>query len=295
MKRLLSIFILLLAALAGGAIWLTRPQPLSPEALPALTGEAEAGRQVFLAAGCASCHADRGAEAQERPILSGGRRIESPFGTFLSPNISPDPVHGIGQYDLAGLTSVLTRGVTPDGRHLYPGMPYTSYVRMELQDIADLKAYLDTLPASETPRQSHDLALPWSIRSGIGLWKARYFDSAFVGAAPSRQIERGRYLVEALGHCAECHTPRDGYGGLDRDRWMAGALEGPGQPAAPNITPAVLDWDKGQIVWYLESGHSPRNETASHEMESVVAGIGQLPREDIEAIAAYLKGLAPIQ
>ncbi len=294
MKRLLSIFILLLAALAGGAFWLTRPQPLASEALPALAGDAEAGRQVFLAAGCASCHADRGAEAQERPILSGGRRIESPFGIFLSPNVSSDSVHGIGQYDLAGLTSVLTRGVTPDGRHLYPVMPYTSYARMEVQDIADLKAYLDLLPASENPRQPHDLALPWSIRSAIGLWKARYFDSSFVGAAPSRQIERGRYLVEALGHCAECHTPRDAYGGLDRDRWMAGAPVGVGKVTAPNITPAGLDWDRAQIVWYLESGHSPRNETASHEMESVVAGMGQLPREDLEAIAAYLKGLAPL-
>lgn len=296
MGRFLTLFVLALAALVGATFWLTRATPVQQSELPSLApGDAAAGREVFLAAGCASCHADRGAEAQERPLLSGGRRLSTSFGQFTSPNISPDPVHGIGDYDLAGFVSVLKRGVTPDGRHIYPAMPYTAYSRMELQDIADLKAYLDSLPASDTPRQSHEIALPWSLRRGVGLWKERYLDTSFVGAAPSAQIERGRYLVEALGHCAECHTPRDGFGGLDRSRWMAGAPSPAGRAAAPNITPAVLDWTRDQIVWYLESGHSPRNETASHEMESIVAGTSQLPPEDREAIAAYLAGLAPIQ
>ncbi|RYH10306.1 cytochrome c [Tropicimonas sp. IMCC6043] len=294
MGRVLTLFVILLAGLVGLALWLTRPVPLSPSELPQITGDAEAGRRIFLAAGCASCHGDGGAEAQEHPLLAGGRRIETSFGTFVTPNISTDPVHGIGAYDLAGLASVLTRGVTPDGRHLYPAMPYASYARMELQDIADLGAFLDTLPASDADTAPHELPLAYSLRRSIGLWKLRYLDDRFVGAAPSDMVERGRYLVEALGHCAECHTPRDRFGGLDRTRWMAGT-HAAGQVIAPNITPAALDWEIDQIVWYLESGHSPRGETASREMEEVVAGIGQLPREDLEAIATYLKGLAPIE
>lgn len=295
MGRFLSLLLLFIAGLAGLAFWISRPVPIAAEDIPELAGDAEAGRLVFLAAGCASCHGDGGAELQERPLLSGGRRLVTPFGQFLTPNISPDPENGIGSYDLAGLASVLTRGVTPDGRNLYPAMPYTTYARMELADIADLKAYLDSLPASDSPNRPHELDLPWSIRRSMGLWKTVYLDRTPVGAAPSEQIERGRYLAEALGHCAECHTPRDRFGGLDRSRWMAGAPGMIGSAEAPNITPAALDWSMDEIVWYLESGHSPRNETASHEMEDVIAGTSQLPREDLRAIAAYLNGLAPIQ
>ncbi|SDK34781.1 c-type cytochrome [Aliiruegeria lutimaris] len=295
MRRVLTLFFLLVIGGLALAFWLTRPLPFSSEELPQMAGDAVAGRQVFLAAGCASCHADRGAEAQQAPILSGGRRLSTEFGEFITPNISSDPVHGIGSYDLAGLASVLKRGVTPDGRHLYPVMPYTSYIRMELQDIADLKAFLDSLPASDEVPQPHEISLPWSLRSTIGLWKKRYLDPNFVGAAPSERVERGRYLAEALGHCAECHTPRDRWGGLDRSRWMAGAPGLSGSSVAPNVTPAALDWSRDEVAWFLESGHSPRDETASNEMESVIAGLAQLPKEDLEALAFYLASLAPIE
>ncbi|WP_068119210.1 cytochrome c [Tropicimonas marinistellae] len=293
MGRFLTFLVLIVGLLGAGGFWLTRARPLPETAVAGFSGDAAAGRQVFLAAGCASCHADRGAEAQEAPLLSGGRRLPTAFGTFVVPNISPDPTHGIGGYSLADLAGVLKRGVTPDGRHLYPAMPYTTYTRMALQDVADLKAYLDTLPEDSTPRGANEIPFPYSFRGAIGFWKQRYLKDAFVGAAPSPQIERGRYLVEALGHCAECHTPRDRFGGLDRSRWMAGAANPAGRGDVPNITPAAISWSTAEMAWYLESGFSPDHEEVSREMESIIAGLSQLPDDDRDAIAAYLKGLAP--
>lgn len=287
----------LLAALGialGAGLWLTRASPLAPGTMAAFRGDPGHGREVFLAAGCAGCHGAPGAVLDPEPVLAGGTRLATSFGTFLSPNITPDPVEGIGAYDLDGFAGVLLRGVTPEGRHVYPAMPYTAYVHMALQDIADLKAYLDTLPDAAARNQPNELAFPWSIRRLVGLWKRAYLDEAFVAAAPSPTMERGRYLVEALGHCAQCHTPRDRWGGLDRSRWMAGAPAVSGHGAVPNITPAALDWSQSEIVYYLESGINPDHEEVGREMAEVIAGLGQLPAEDREAIAVYLKGLAPV-
>ncbi|PRY26712.1 mono/diheme cytochrome c family protein [Aliiruegeria haliotis] len=295
MGRFLSLLLLACVLVGGALFWISRPKPIADGDLPAMTGDAERGRDVFLAAGCASCHADQGSEPVAKPLLSGGRRLTTPFGTFVAPNISQDLQHGIGGASLAELASVLQRGVGRDGRHLYPVMPYASYTRMTLPDIADLKAYLETLPADDTPDGRHDLPVQYSIRRSIGLWKERYMDPTFVGAAPSPTLERGRYLVEALGHCAECHTPRDRFGGLDRTRWMAGAPEISGRGAVPNITPAALDWSADEMAWYLESGFNPDHKEVSRDMEAVIAGISQLPREDRDAIAAYIGGLAPVQ
>jgi mono/diheme cytochrome c family protein len=291
------LFLALLALLLAGGVtfWATRPQPLPAGTMAGFEGDASNGRQVFLAAGCVSCHADAGAEFQEAPLLSGGRRLASDWGTFVPPNISPDPTHGIGQMDLDGFASVLLRGVGSDDRHLYPAMPYGAYARMQRQDIADLKAYLDGLPADSTPRAANELSFPYGLRFGLGLWKAGNLNTAFVGAAPSEQIERGRYLVEALGHCAECHTPRTRFGGLDRSRWMAGAPALSGRGSVPNITPGALDWSREELVYYLERGFTPDHDEVGREMQSVIAGLGQLPREDLNAIAAYLAGLAPIR
>lgn len=295
MRRFFTILLVLLLLLVGAGLWFTRPQPYPSDQLAGVQGDPDAGRMVFLAAGCASCHADRGAELQEAPLLSGGRRLATDFGTFVAPNISPDATHGIGGYSMADFASVLKRGVTPDGRHIYPAMPYTTYTRMSVRDIVDLKAFLDTLPADATPRQANTLDFPYSIRALLGFWKRANLDETFVGAAPSPQIERGRYLVEALGHCAECHTPRDRFGGLDRSRWMAGGPNPAGQGLIPNITPAALDWTTSEMTWYLQSGFSPDHDEVSREMEAIIAGLSQLPDADREAIAAYLAGLAPVE
>ena len=288
--RFFAIICLVLIGVAAG--WtVTRPQPLSPDAMSGLSGDAETGSLVFAAAGCASCHA-----AVEGPpdVLSGGRTFASDFGTFVAPNISSDPVHGVGGWSDLDLASAIVTGVGADGAHLYPAFPYAAYAKADLQDIADLIAYLRTLPASDTPSQPHDLAFPFNIRATLGGWKLLYGDQDWVMPSDTPELERGRYLVEALGHCAECHTPRNALGGLKTDLWMSGAPNPSGEGRIPNITPAALDWSAGEIAEYLSSGFTPEFDMAGGEMAAVIRNISQLSDDDRTAIAAYVKALPPV-
>ncbi|TDK44967.1 c-type cytochrome [Antarcticimicrobium luteum] len=284
-----------LAAAAGW--WITRARPLPADALASLAGEAARGETVFLAAGCASCHAapkaTEGAEgAEDKPILSGGQQFASDFGTFVAPNISPDPVHGIGGWTVAQFATALKRGVSPEGRHYYPAFPYTAYVRMRDQDIADLWAFWQTLPASDAPSQPHEVGFPFSIRRAVGVWKLLYLrDDWVMGGDADPQLERGRYLVEALAHCGECHTPRGPLGGLDTARWLAGAPNPSGKGTIPSLTPDRLTWDAGEIAYYLETGFTPDYDSAGGHMAAVVGNFGKLTSADRAAVAAYVKAL----
>ena len=243
MFRVLLGLAAVLAVGFGTGYWLTRPLPLPAAAVTGLTGDVAAGERIFWAAGCASCHAAPEAKGEARLVLSGGLRLASPFGTFVVPNISTNPEHGIGGWTLAELASALKRGVSPEGANYYPAFPYTTYTRMELQDIADLKAFLDTLPASSRANEPHELPFPFNLRAALGPWKALNLTDAWVYAdPPDPEAVKGRYLVEALGHCAECHTPRNPIGGLDLGRWMGGAPNPSGKGRIPNLTPAALDW-----------------------------------------------------
>ena len=295
MLRLLSGLALVAAAGLALGYGLTRPRPLPAADLAGLTGDAAAGERVFWASGCASCHAAPGAKDADRLVLSGGMRLASPFGTFVAPNISPDPDHGIGGWSLQDFASAMKRGVSPEGTHLYPAFPYTTYTRMELQDIADLKAFMDTLPASDRPNEPHEIGFPFNQRILLGPWKLLNLDSAWVMAdPPDAETARGRYLVEAMGHCAECHTTRNPIGGLDLGRWMGGAPNPSGKGRIPNITPAALDWSAGDIAYYLKSGFTPDFDSAGGEMSEVVTNLAHLPDAALAAIAAYVKALPPV-
>lgn len=295
MLRLLSRLALVAAAGLALGYGLTRPRPLPAADLASLTGDPAAGERVFWASGCASCHAAPGAKEDDRLVLSGGLRLASPFGTFVAPNISPDPTHGIGGWSLQDFASALKRGVSPEGTHLYPAFPYTTYTRMELQDIADLKAFMDALPASDRANEPHEIGFPFNQRILLGPWKLLNLDSAWVMVDPSdAETSRGRYLVEAMGHCAECHTARNPIGGLDLGRWMGGAPNPSGKGRIPNITPAALDWSAGDIAYYLKSGFTPDFDSAGGEMSEVVANLKHLPDADLAAIAAYVKALPPV-
>lgn len=295
MLRLLSGLALVAAAGLALGYGLTRPRPLPAADLAGLTGDAAAGERVFWASGCASCHAAPGAKDADRLVLSGGMRLASPFGTFVAPNISPDPVHGIGGWSLQDFASAMKRGVSPEGTHLYPAFPYTTYTRMDLQDIADLKAFMDTLPASDRPNEPHEIGFPFNQRILLGPWKLLNLDSAWVMAdPPDAETARGRYLVEAMGHCAECHTARNPIGGIDPGRWMGGAPNPSGKGRIPNITPAALDWSAGDIAYYLKSGFTPDFDSAGGEMSEVVTNLAHLPDADLAAIAAYVKALPPV-
>ena len=295
MLRLLSGLALVAAAGLALGYALTRPRPLPEADVAGLAGDPVAGEQVFWASGCASCHAAPGAKDAERLVLSGGMRLASPFGTFVAPNISPDPTHGIGGWSLADFASAVKRGVSPEGSHLYPAFPYTTYTRMELQDVADLKAFMDRLPASDRANEPHEIGFPFNQRILLGPWKLLNLDSAWVMVdPPDAETTRGRYLVEAMGHCAECHTPRNPIGGLDLGRWMGGAANPSGKGRIPNITPAALDWSAGDIAYYLKSGFTPDFDSAGGEMADVVSNMWHLPDADLAAIAAYVKALPPV-
>jgi len=295
MRKFLVIVTVVLLLLAGGAWWLTMPARVTASDYAALIGVPARGATVFHAGGCASCHSAEGAIEDARLILSGGRAFASDFGTFHAPNISQDNDHGIGSWEVTDLANAMINGTSPQGQHYYPAFPYTAYSRATPQDIADLYAYMITLPADATPDLPHDLAFPFTLRRGLGLWKALYLTDAWQITGDLTEAEqRGRYLAEALGHCAECHTPRGPLGALDRNRWMAGAPNPSGRGTIPNITPAKLDWSESDLIAYFTSGFTPDYDTAGGSMAAVVTSLAQLPQTDRAALAAYLKRLPPI-
>lgn len=268
---------------------MTRPAPLVQDIAAGHEADAARGAMVFAAAGCASCHTAPNAE--DKTLLAGGMAFASDFGTFYAPNISPGAA-GIGGWNLPQFARAVREGVSPEGAHYYPAFPYGSYVRMTDADVADLFAYMQTLPASDRVSQPHDVGFPFNIRRGLGLWKVLYMDRSDVMAESADPVlMRGRYLVEALAHCGECHTPRDGLGGLMRDQWLTGAPNPSGKGEIPGITPAQLDWSEGDLVEYFTSGFTPEYDSAGGSMVAVVENLSKLPVEDRQAIAAYLKAL----
>ncbi len=290
MKRF-GLIILGLGALALVAGWaLTRPATIPADEVAAITPDLARGELVFHAAGCASCHA--APDAEDKTILAGGYRLDTPAGVFVAPNISQDPEYGIGNWTRAEVVTAIIKGTSPDGRHYYPAFPYPAYNKAELSDIVSLAAYLETLPADPTPSQPHELGFPYSIRVGIGLWKlVGVTDGYAIDLPDDPQLARGQYLSEALAHCGECHTPRNMQQALDTTRWFAGAPNPSGRGTIPNITPAKLDWSLDDIAAYLETGFTPDFDVAGGTMAAVVQGLGNLPKEDLEAIAAYVKAV----
>ncbi|MBO6719118.1 MAG: c-type cytochrome [Rhizobiaceae bacterium] len=285
-----------LAALAATGLWfLSAPRPLPSERIAAQTdGAEERGERIFWAGGCASCHARPDAEGTARLELPGGVELASPFGTFVAPNISTHASDGIGGWSLVDFANAMQRGISPGGRHYFPAFPYTSYARMEPSDIADLYAFMQTLPPVEGAAPPHQVGFPFNIRRGLGLWKLLYTRDepviALDGSA-SEQVALGRYLVEGPGHCGECHTPRDMFGGTQYGAWLSGAAAPVGEGTIPNITPGgdVGGWSESEIADYLESGFTPEFDSAGGEMVSVIKNLANLSSEDREAIAAYLK------
>lgn len=287
MKTGRILLILTVGVISAGLV-LTMPRPLPDSATDGLTGFADEGALVFHAAGCASCHTAPEASVSDRPELAGGQRFPSDFGTFIAPNISPDPTHGIGGWSTANLANALMRGLSPEGQHYYPAFPYPAYTRMTMQDVADLKAFLDTLPAVTSPSQPHEVGFPFNIRRGLGLWKLLLLDHTWISQTTN---ERGRYLVEALAHCGECHTPRNALGGLRRAAWLTGAPDPSGKGKVPGITPDQLDWSEDDIAYYLSSGFTPDFDSVGGHMVHVVKNMAKLPDADRTAIALYLKSL----
>ncbi|TDH38812.1 c-type cytochrome [Pseudohoeflea suaedae] len=290
----------LATVIGAGIFWfVTEPHPVSDERLAAIEAadaDAARGESLFWAGGCASCHAADGAEGEDRLVLSGGHRLTSDFGTFVVPNISTDAKAGMGGWDLKSFANAMLAGIGPDGSHLYPSFPYGSYIRMSDQDVADLYAFMQTLPASDEINAPHELNFPFSIRRLVGGWKFLFLnnDPRVELANADDQLSRGQYLVEGPGHCGECHTPRNLLGGLKAAEWLAGAPNPEGEGIVPNITPGGPDisaWSASDIAYYLESGFTPDFDSVGGSMVDVQKNMAELEAADREAIAAYLKAV----
>jgi mono/diheme cytochrome c family protein len=295
MKRFVFILALLVVACAALAWVLSAPEPRYAEAewqALGLAGDAASGRLVFFAGGCESCH--KSPDADDPLELGGGLALKTPFGTFYPPNISSDPVDGIGSWRPVDIANALLSGVSRHGRNLYPSFPYPSYQRMTPKDVANLSAFLRTLPAVHGQTPANDLEFPFSIRRAVGLWKLLYIDNASLHPNPgqSEQWNRGRYLVEGPGHCGECHTPRGFLGEMDQSRALAGSPLPDGHGKAANLRGGdFLNWATADIVEALTSGFTPSGDVLGSGMTAVVRNLAELPEADRQAIAVYLKSL----
>ena len=300
LRKLLLVLLVLVAAGAAGFWVLTTPHLLTAGDLPTHTPDLANGEEMFWAGGCESCHAAEGATGEAALELGGGQALKTAFGTFHAPNISPDPVHGIGAWSDLDFVNAMKFGVAPGGRHLYPAFPYTSYQRMRVEDLLDLKAFLDTLPKVATPSKPHELPFPLTIRRGIGLWQLLYVNGrTFVpDPAKSAELNRGAYLVEGPGHCGECHTPRNLIGGPDLAHAYGGGPAPEGGGTIPNITPdasGLADWSEDDVVNLLATGFKPNFDSVGGTMAAVVRNTAKLSDADRKAIAAYIMSLPPVE
>lgn len=300
MRRAVVALGVIVVAGAAAAWFLSAPKRLDAQTVAALgEGDATRGERMFWAGGCASCHAAPKADGDERKKLGGGAALVTPFGSFVPPNISPDPTDGIGGWSKEDFANAMMRGVSPSGEHFYPAFPYASYARMKPSDVGDLYAFMKTLPAVQGKAAESDIPFPFNIRRSLGLWKLLFLDPApavALAADASQAAKSGQYLVEGPGHCAECHTPRTlfGAGGSDKSKWLAGAKAAEGEGNVPNITAGeggIGSWSEGDIVTFLKDGQTPDFDFVGGSMSSVVKNMAHLSDDDLKAMAAYLKAI----
>ena len=297
MPRQIVPLVILAGLAAFGAYWgLTRPQLQLAVTTSAYTPNVANGELIFNAGGCSSCHAVP--NQPDRLRLGGGLAIPSPFGTFYAPNISPDPVDGIGRWSEEDFVNAVTRGISPERTHYFPAFPYTSYAHAKREDVRDLFAYLKTLPSVAGKVRDHDVGFPFDIRRNVGIWKLLFMDdNAFMpDSSRSAQWNRGAYLVNSFGHCAECHSPRNFLGGIIARQRFAGGPNPEGDGWVPNITQkGIGDWSEKDISYFLETGQLPDGDNAGGAMARVIRNTSQLPQQDRDAIAHYVKSLPPVE
>ncbi len=303
MSRRWSVVLLLAAAAAGVLYWVTAPQ-MSVAGLPAAhTPDLANGQLMFWAGGCASCHAAPDSEDEQRLRLAGGLELPTPFGLFRVPNISPHPEAGIGKWTDVDFVRAMRFGVSPQGQHYYPAFPYDYYQHMTVTDLLDLYGFLQTLPAVAATAEPSEIGFPYSVRRGIGFWKALYLDGRDLTGAGDEILQRGEYLVRGPGHCGFCHTPRNALGGPISGRFLAGApsleLSADGEPEGriPNITPhadGIAAWTADDIAFSLEMGFDPDYDSFGGSMVEVQENMARLPAADRAAIGAYLKSVPAI-
>jgi mono/diheme cytochrome c family protein len=293
MLRKLFLLAAAAAVLGLAAFWfLTIPATVPASALGPHTPDLANGKTIFLAGGCSACHAVPMQEDSNR--LGGGLGLVSKFGTFYAPNISPDAKDGIGEWTEAQFVTAMTKGTSPEGEHLFPVFPYTSFQKIKSDDLRDLFAHIKTLPPVAGKVRDHKVPFPLNIRRMVGVWKLLYLDGEPFKSDPSKsaQWNRGAYLVNGPAHCAECHSPRNILGAIVLGKRFSGSPSGYATGGFPDITqPKLKNWSEANIAETLETGMTADGNRVGGPMVEVVRSTSQLSAEDRAAMAAYIKSL----
>ena len=269
---------------------------LAGEAAAAPADAISRGTYLVRAGGCVSCHTVPGGTP-----FAGGRALATPFGTFYSPNITPDRQTGIGGWSDADFLRALHEGVRPDGANYFPVFPYPSFTRITDEDALAIKAYLFSLSPVRQPNRRHDVSFPFSWRFLQNVWKLLFFESGPFRSDPGQteNHNRGAYLVTALAHCGECHTPRNFLGAPNRDRELSGTQDGPDGRSVPNITPdpatGIGGWERSGLAELLKTRATPDGSEVKGAMrEAIQDGLKYLSATDLDAIAEYVLSQKPI-
>ncbi len=275
----------------GSAVPVLRGNTVPDTVIAQLEGDPERGAYVARLAGCIACHTN---EAGGGELLAGGPPLKTPFGTFYGPNITPDPISGLGNWSLNDFARALRHGISPEGEPYYPAFPYTFYSKLTDQDVADLWAAMKTVPNADIPSKTQELGFPFDQRWALRGWQNLFFDSERFEDDPSRSDawNRGRYIVEGPAHCGACHTPRNLLGAGDAEQALHGAGGLPGGERSPPITPAALGErgrDENNLAFGLRFGTKPNGDVLGGSMGEVIRdGTSWLTDEDLRAIAHYL-------
>lgn len=256
----------------------------------------ERGEYLVHAAGCVTCHTK---DTEGAIPFAGGRALHTRFGTFYTPNITPDPATGIGRWSQQEFVRALKHGISPAGKPYYPAFPYTFYAGMTDADARAIYAYLQSLDPVHNEVPAHDLEFPFNIRMLLWGWRWLFFDTGsfeFKSNA-SERWQRGAYLVRHLAHCGACHTPRNILGAVKQGRHLAGNAHGPEGNPVPNITPSddgIGDWSTVDISFFLFTGFLPNGDVVGGGMNAVIQGsTSNLTKADRKAIAVYLQNIPP--
>ncbi len=259
-------------------------------------GALDRGAYLIAAGGCVGCHTLKNGD--DRDFLAGGRAIETDFGTFYAPNITPDRETGIGNWTDADFILAFRQGVNPQGQHLFPVFPYPSYTGITDEDLLAMKLYLFSIDSVKRERKPHKLKWYLGWRPILVVWKWLGFSpgSYRVDEGQSEKWNRGGYLVRHLGHCGECHTPRNIIGGKEISEALTGNLQGPENEQVPGITPlekdGIASWSDSDLEYFLEIGMYPDGDFVGGSMTEVVDhNTSKLTPADRQAIVAYLRSL----
>lgn len=293
-KRLLLGAVLTVAVIGGVLTWMEHRKPATPlqvvKSDPILI---QKGEYLAQMGDCTACHT-----ADDGPFLAGGHAMATPFGTIYGTNLTPSADHGIGRWTADDFHTALTEGVAPPSRHLYPAMPYTSFHDVTREDSDALYAYLMSLPAVDRTIATTDLPFPFDQRASLIGWNMLFFDKsepAATSVGNSESWQRGKYLVDTLGHCAMCHAPMGELGGFDKSVAMTGGNIA--RFKGPDITPEALaerGWSPESLKQYLTTGLAPQGSAFGDMFKVVSYSLQYATEEDANAIVTYLMGDNPL-